>query len=235
MIVMPERSSERRSPDFLRELRLELGLPQPAESWQPMRPLLLRGALIGGAGLLLSLGSIVVIGRIESQQQQQLQTLSPFEQRVQSMEGRLRTAKRKVATIQKDNLKIARQLVAVSVGSPLLAQLSLATPAGVQLENVAVQNDQIKVSGSVGVGGAAGPLERINALVLGLEQFPTSLPNGVKVMKVTREDGEAPSVNFSLNWSLDPSAKLSIQQLQQLGATGLVQRYRLLEQQGVAP
>ena len=232
---MAERSSERRSPDLLKELRLELGLPEPAGSWQPMRPLLLRGALIGGAGLLLSLGSIVVIGRIESQQQQQLQTLSPFEQRVQSMEGRLRTAKRKVATIQKDNLKIARQLVAVSVGSPLLAQLSLATPAGVQLENVAVQNDQIKVSGSVGIGGAAGPLERINALVLGLEQFPISLPNGVNVVKVTREDGEAPSVNFSLDWVLDPSAKLSIQQLQQLGATGLVQRNRFLEQQGVVP
>ena len=232
---MPERFTHQRLPDLLRERRVELGLLEPAGSWQPMRPLLLRGALIGGAGLLLSLGSIVVIGRIESQQQQQLQMLSPFEQRVQSMEGRLRTAKRKVATIRKDNLKIAGQLVAVSAGSPLLAQLSRVTPAGVQLENLAVQNDQIKVSGRVGIGGAAGPLERINALVLGLEQFPTSLPNGVKVMKVTREDGEAPSVNFSLNWSLDPSAKLSIQQLQQLGATGLVQRYRLLEQQGVAP
>ena len=126
-------------------------------------------------------------------------------------------------------------VVAATAGSPLLAQLSRVTPAGVQLVNVAVQNDQIKVSGRLGIGGMAGPLERINALVLGLEQFPVSLPNGVKVMKVTREDGEAPSVNFSLNWSLDPSAKLSIQQLQQLGATGLVQRYRLLEQQGVAP
>ena len=232
---MPERSQRQNLPDLLRERRLELGLPEPAGDWQPMRSLLLRGALIGGAALLASVASIVVMGRIESQQQQQLEMLSPFEQRVQLMEGRLRTAKRKVATIRKDNLKIAGQLVAVSAGSPLLAQLSRVTPAGVQLENVAVQNDQIKVSGRVNIGGAPGPLERINALVLGLEQFPTSLPNGVKVMKVTREDGEAPSVNFSLNWSLDPSAKLSIQQLQQLGATGLVQRYRLLEQQGVVP
>ena len=125
--------------------------------------------------------------------------------------------------------------MAVPASSPLLVQLSRVTPAAVQLEDVSAQNDLIKVSGKVALGGQPGPLERVNALVLGLEQFPTSLPNGVKVMKVTREDGEAPSVNFSLNWSLDPSAKLSIQQLQQLGATGLVQRYRLLEQQGVAP
>jgi len=54
-------------------------------------------------------------------------------------------------------------------------------------------------------------------------------------LKVTRDDGEAPAVRFSLDWSLDPTAKPSLQQLQQLGAVGLVQRYRLLEQQGVAP
>ena len=64
---MPDRSVEQQLPDLLRERRLELGLPEPAGSWQPMRPLLLRGGLIGGAAVLLSLSSIVVIGRIESQ------------------------------------------------------------------------------------------------------------------------------------------------------------------------
>ena len=232
---MPERSTQQRLPDLLRERRVELGLLEPAGSWQPMRPLLLRGTLIGGAGLLLSLGSIVVIGRIESQQQQQLQMLSPFEQRVQSMEGRLRTAKRKVATIRKDNLKIAGQLVAVPASSPLLVQLSRVTPAGVQLEDVSAQNDLIKMSGKVVLGGQPGPLEQVNALQLALERLPISQKNGVKVLKVTRNEGEIPSVRFSLDWSLDATAKPSLQQLQQLGATGLVQRYRLLEQQGVAP
>ena len=232
---MPERSTQQRLPDLLRERRVELGLLEPAGSWQPMRPLLLRGTLIGGAGLLLSLGSIVVIGRIESQQQQQLQMLSPFEQRVQSMEGRLRTAKRKVATIRKDNLKIAGQLVAVPASSPLLVQLSRVTPAGVQLEDVSAQNDLIKMSGEVVLGGQPGPLEQVNALQLALERLPISQKNGVKVLKVTRNEGEMPSVRFSLDWSLDATAKPSLQQLQQLGATGLVQRYRLLEQKGVAP
>ena len=232
---MTERSAQQRLPDLLREPRLELGLPEPAWPWQPMRPLLLRGALIGGAALLVSLGSIILIGRIESQLQQQLQTLSSFEQRVRSAEGRLRTARQRLATLRKDNLKIAQQLVSVPAGSPLLEQLRRVTPAGVQLEDVAVQNDQIKVSGRVGLGGTPGPLERINALALTLERLPISRRNGVKVLKVSRDDSEVPSVRFSLDWSLDPTAKPSIQQLQQLGATGLVQRYRLLEQQGVAP
>jgi len=200
-----------------------------------MRPLLLCGALIGGAALLVSAGSIVVIQQFESQQQQQLQVLAPFEQRVRSAEGRLRSAKKRVAEIRKDNLKIAEQLVAVPSGSPLLEQLSRVTPAGVQLEDVAVPNEKIKVSGLVGSGGTPGPLERVNAFALALERLPISQKNGVKVLKVTRDDSDLPSVRFSLDWSLDPKAKPSIQQLQQLGATGLVQRYRLLEQKGVAP
>ena len=232
---MPDRSVEQQLPDLLRERRLELGLREPARSWQPMRPLLLRGALIGGAALLVSLGSIVVIGQIESQQKQQLQLLSPFEQRVQSAEGRLRTAKQRLATIREDNLQIAEQLVAVPAGSPLLVQLGLVTPVGVQLEDVSAQNDLIKVSGKVGLGGQPGPFERVNALQLALERLPISQTNGVKVLKVTRDDGEAPSVRFSLDWSLDATAKPSLQQLQQLGAVGLAQRYRLLEQQGVTP
>lgn len=232
---MPEWSTQQRLPDLLRERRLELGLPEPDWSWQPMRPLLLRGALIGGVALLVSVGSIVVMGRIESQQQQQLQMLSPFEQRVRSVEGRLRTAKKRAATVRKDNLTIAEQLVAVPAGSPLLEQLSRVTPEGMQLEDVSVQNDQIKVSGKLGFGGTPGPLERINAMALTLQGLPISSPNGVKVLKVTSDDGEVPSVSFSLDWSLDPKVKPSIQRLQQLGAVGLVQRYLLLEQQGVAP
>ena len=231
---MSDRSDQQQLPDLLRERRLELGVPDHASPWQPMRPLLLRGALFGGVALLLSVGSIVVIGRIESDQQQQLQLLSPFEQRVRSAEGRLRTAKKQLVTVRQDNQQITEQLLAVPAGSPLLEQIRRVTRVGIQLEDVSVQNDQIKVSGRVGLGGTPGPLERINALVLALERLPISRPNGVKVLKVNRDDGEETSVRFSLDWSLDPKAQPSIKQLQQLGATGLVQRYRLLEQQGVA-
>ena len=231
---MPDTPNQQQLPDLLRERRLELGLLDRASPWQPMRPLLLRGALIGGVALLLSVGAIVWMGRIESQLQQQLQALLPFEQRVRLVERRLRAAKQRAAAVRQDNLQIAEQLVAVPAGSPLLEQLSRVTPVGVQLQDVVVQNDQIKVSGWVAVGNAPGPLERINAFALALERLPISRRNGVKVQKVSRDDGELPSVNFSLDWSLDSTAKASIQRLQQLGATGLVQRYRLLEQRGFA-
>ena len=67
-----------------------------------------------------------------------------------------------------------------------------------------------------------------------LARLPMSMKDGVKVLKLTRDDGENPVVNFSLDWRLDPEAKPSIDQLEALGADGLAQRYRLLEQQGVS-
>ena len=231
---MPERLDGQGLPDLLRERRSELGLPDDSGPCKPAGPLLLRGSLIAGAALLLSVGSIVVMGGIEMQQQQ-LQTLLPFEQRVRSIEGRLRTAKQRLAKVRQDNLLITEQLVNGQAGSPLLEQLSRVVPAGMQLQDVAVQNDQITISGKVGLGGTPGPLERVNAFALALERLSISRRNGVKVLKLSRDDGETPSVNFSLDWSLDPMARPSVQQLQQLGASGLVKRYRLLEQQGVAP
>ena len=103
---MAERSQQRRLPDLLRERRLERGLPEPAVAWTPMRPLLLRGSLIGGVALLASVGSVVVMQQLENQQQQQLQALAPFEQRVRSAEGRVRSAKQQAASFRKDNQKI---------------------------------------------------------------------------------------------------------------------------------
>ena len=221
-------------PNLLRERRQELGLSAELPPWRSSRFLLLRGSLAGAAGLLIALASLVLLHWTESRQQRQLQALEPVEQQLQALEARLSAGRRRADALRKDNLKIAETLVAVPSGSPLLEQLRRVTPVGVQLEDVSVQGDRIQVSGTVAGGGAPGPLERINALVLNLGSLPISRPGGVDVVKVTRDD-EQPSVSFSLDWALDGQRRPSIQQLQQLGASGLVQRYRLLERQGVAP
>ena len=231
MSAKPEQQS---LPNLLRERRLELGLPAEVPPWRSSRFLLLRGSLIGAGGLLIALVSLVLLHWSESSQLRQLRALEPVEQQLQALEARLSADRRRADSLRKDNLKIAETLVAVPSGSPLLEQLRRVTPVGVRLEDVSVLGDRIQVSGTAVAGGAPGPLERINALVLNLEALPISQPGGVEVVKVTRDD-EQPSVSFSLDWALDAQRRPSIQQLQQLGASGLVQRYRLLERQGVAP
>ncbi|MDB4335993.1 PilN domain-containing protein [Synechococcus sp. AH-603-M21] len=218
--------------DLLRERRIELGLPAQPDPFVPARLLLRRGALLGGAALLISLVLTAVLNW-RGQQQQQLESLAPLEQRLMAAETKLRRLRTNTAAVKKETIRIAQQLVAFPGGSPLLEQLRRVTPVGVQLQELSVGEAQIQLSGRVQIGENPGPLERINAFALSLSQLPMTREQGVKVMKITREDGDDPAVTFSMEWALNPKVRLSLVQLQELGAIGLAERYRLIEQRGV--
>ena len=219
--------------DLLQERRIELGLPAQPAPFVPAILLLRRGALLGGVALLVSLVLTAVLNWRGQQQQQQLEALAPTVQRLTTAEAQLRRLSRKTAAVNKETIKTAQQLVAFPGGSPLLEQLRRVTPVGVQLQELSVGKAQIQLSGRAQIGVSPGPLERINALALSLSQLPITREQGVKVMKITREDGDDPAVTFSVKWALNPKVRLSLIQLQELGAIGLAERYRLLEQQGV--
>ena len=219
--------------DLLRERRIELGLPAQPAPFVPTRLLLRRGALLGGAVLLMGGAITAAVNWRGQQQQQQLEALAPTAQRLASAEAQLRRLSTKTAAVNKDTTRIAQQLVAFPVGSPLLEQLRRVTPVGVQLQELSVGQAQIQLSGKAQIGASPGPLERINAFALSLSQLPITLEKGVKVMKITREDGDDSAVTFSVDWALNPTARLSLIQLQELGAIGLAERYRLIEQRGV--
>ena len=219
--------------DLLRERRIELGLPAQPAPFVPTRLLLRRGALLGGAVLLMSGAITAAVNWRGQQQQQQLKMLAPTAQRLASAEAQLRRLSTKTAAVNKETTRIAQQLVAFPGGSPLLEQLRRVTPVGVQLQELSVGQAQIQLSGKAQIGASPGPLERINAFALSLSQLPITLEQGVKVMRITREDGDDPAVTFSVEWALNPKARLSLLQLQELGAIGLAERYRLIEQRGV--
>jgi type IV pilus assembly protein PilN len=219
--------------DLLQERRIELGLPAQPAPFVPTRLLLRRGVLLGGAVLLMSGAITAALNWRGQQQQQQLEALAPLAQRLTTAETQLRRLRTKTAAVNKETIGTAQQLVAFPGGSPLLEQLRRVTPVGVQLQELSVAEAQIQLSGRVQIGNNPGPLERINALALSLSQLPITREQGVKVMKITREDGDDPAVTFSVKWALNPKVRLSLIQLQELGAIGLAERYRLLEQQGV--
>ena len=219
--------------DLLRERRIELGLPAQPAPFVPARLLLRRGALLGGAALLMSLVLTAVLNWRGQQQQQQLEALAPTAQRLAAAEAQLLRLRMKTAAVNKETIRTAQQLVAFPGGSPLLEQLRRVTPVGVQLQELSVGKAQIQLSGRAQIGVSPGPLERINALALSLSQLPITLEQGVKVMKISREDGDTPAVTFSVEWALNPKVRLSLIQLQELGAIGLAERYRLIEQRGV--
>ena len=219
--------------DLLRERRIELGLPAQSVPFVPARLLLRRGALLGGAALLISLVLTAVLSWRGQQQQQQFESLAPLAQRLTAAEAQMRRLRTKSAAVNKETIRIAQQLVAFPGGSPLLEQLRRVTPVGVQLQELSVGEAQIQLSGRAQIGETPGPLERINAFALSLSQLPITREQGVKVMKITREDGDDPAVTFSVERALNPKVRLSLIQLQELGSIGLAERYRLIEQRGV--
>jgi len=217
--------------DLLRERRLELDLPAQPDPPVSAFLLLRRGALLGGLVLVTVSVATAVLSVRGRQQQQLLQ--APIAQRLTASKAKLQRLKTQASAVDQQTIRIAQQLVAFSGGSPLLEQIRLVTPVGVQLQELSVGGQQIKLMGRVQIGGPPGPLERLNALVLALSQLPITREQGVKVMKITREDGDDSAVTFSLDWALNPTARLSLIQLQDLGASGLAERYRLLEQRGI--
>jgi type IV pilus assembly protein PilN len=166
--------------DLLQERRIELGLPAQPAPFVAARLLLRRGALLGGAVLLMSGAITAALNWRGQQQQQQLEALAPTAQRLITAEAQLRRLSRKTAALNKETIRTAQQLVAFPGGSPLLEQLRRVTPVGVQLQELSVGEAQIQLSGRVQIGETPGPLERINALALSLSQLPITREQGVR-------------------------------------------------------
>nr|MCH9772983.1 pilus assembly protein [Cyanobacteriota bacterium] len=97
--------------DLLRERRIELGLPAQSVPFVPARLLLRRGALLGGAALLISLVLTAVLNWRGQQQQQQLESLAPLAQRLTAAEAQMRRLRTKSAAVNKETIRIAQQLV----------------------------------------------------------------------------------------------------------------------------
>ena len=216
-------------PDFLQQCRLELGLPPEAEVHQPQRRLLLKGALLGFVLLVTPIALMLFFAHQKRRFEAEVLALAPVEARVGNAEARLKTMGTKRAALQQQTQQIATQLVALRSGSALLGQMRQVTPQGVRLLSLAALPSKLVIKGEA---EGADAFERINALALNLEALEEVLLAGTTVLKATlNEDG---LIQFSLEAALDPSAQVSAERLRNLGAEGLVRRYELLRQKGMA-
>ncbi|MGB7563453.1 MAG: PilN domain-containing protein [Prochlorococcaceae cyanobacterium] len=230
--------------DLLRQRRVELGLPeQPAAPTDSSR-LLLMGSLAGAAFVLLSL--LVWLGfrfRLQALETEAA-SLADVPVQLKSLQGEFAASNGRVIKLKAVNKGLADGLVSVRSGSALLRQLSLITPAGVQLTSGDVQGNTLTLKGL-----AADPqaFRRINALQLQLANSPLFDPLSAEVVKVSREPAKSPAqaqpgatpatqVTFELTVEFSPAAQsASLAELQRLGAEGMAQRLRVLRRAEVLP
>ena len=216
-------------PDWLKERRLELGLPAEAEVYGPQLTLLLKGALVG---VVLALSPIALVVVLDAQQRRldaQVLALAPVEARVGNAEARLQIMEKERGALEQQTKRIAAQLVALRSGSALLEQMREVTPQGVRLLSVVALPSKLIIKGEA---EGADALERINALALNLEAQEELLGNGTSILKATANDKGL--IDFSVESAIDPSVRSTPERLRELGSEGLARRYELLREQGIA-
>ena len=218
-------------PDLLRHRRVELGLTAAPPPLRPAWVVLGMGAGIGTVVVLIVLIVYWQLLNRERALQQTVARLTPLEQRLAKARSRLQKATTSAAKLEQDTARITAQLVSLRSGSAFLEQLRRVTPGGVKLQSVAVQPDQLSISGLAEPSSVAGGLEQINAFALNLESLAAIPIDGAAIQKA--ETSNAASTAFSLRVRVDPSVKPTPQQLRDLGAVGLAARFELLKQKGL--
>jgi len=215
-------------PDWLRDYRLELGLPKEPVVHQPLHLLLLRGGLVGLGLISLPLAMLLFLQNRQAQLEVEVLELAPVEARVGDAEARLNTMAQKRAALNQQTNQIASQLVALRAGSALLEQIREVTPQGVRLLSVAALPAKLIIKGEA---EGADALERINALALNLEVQAEFRADGTSIVKALATDTGL--VDFSLESAIDSSVRATPERLRELGSEGLARRYALLRAQGI--
>ena len=215
-------------PDWLRERRLELGMPPDPAVHQPLGQLLLKGAVLGSLLVLTPFALLVVMENQQRSLEAEVLALVPVEARVGNAETRLNSMAQKRSALTAQTKRIAAQLVALRSGSALLEQMRQVTPQGVRLLSVAALPSKLIIKGEAEGSDA---FERINALALNLEAQDELRVDGTSIVKATTNDNGR--VDFSLESVIDSSVRSTAERLRDLGAEGLARRYELLREQGI--
>ena len=215
-------------PDWLRERRLELGMPPDPAVHQPLGQLLLKGAVLGSLLVLMPFALLVVMENQQRRLEAEVLALVPVEARVGNAETRLNSMAQKRSALTAQTKRIAAQLVALRSGSALLEQMRQVTPQGVRLLSVAALPSKLIIKGEAEGSDA---FERINALALNLEAQDELSVDGTSIVKATANDNGR--VDFSVESVIDSSVRSTAERLRDLGAEGLARRYELLREQGI--
>jgi type IV pilus assembly protein PilN len=236
--------------DLLRERRRELGVESMAATLSRRRSLVLRGGLIGLALFGTAVGLFAALLLQRAWTGARLSGLEAVASETQELQTKLAANQQRLARLSATNRTLVTALTSGRSSSALLAELQLLTPQGVQLVALDATG-----KGLVLKGLAIDPyaLIRINALQLQLKDSPLFERDGVELVRVERQAAIAPDtgssgltakrqpslpgpVAFEIGASFaNPSASEQLSMLSRLGSTGMVQRLRLLRQEGLLP
>lgn len=225
--------------DLLRERRQELG-QEPMAALIAERPRLLWEGLLVGAGLVgLVAGTTLMVFLRLQYVQSQMGELDRYEAEATALRSKAAAGRTVLERLNETNRQLAAALTDVRSSSALLADLQLHTPEGVQLTEAMAAGADLKLKG---VARDPMAFARINALQLELQRSLLLRPDGIRIVRVQRQDlvtprqviPQAGPVAFEIKASfapLIPTAQLAA--FRALGAEGMARRLQLLSDEGL--
>jgi type IV pilus assembly protein PilN len=227
--------------DLLEERRSRLGQEEPGAT-NPRRSLvwgaLVASAMVGATGV-----GWAVVASMQRSALTELERLTPVQARYDQMKSQIIIERKKTGELEKQNNKLAKALVAVGSGSALMEELRRRTPRGLQFSEVIQEGNSLRLRGQAKDPGA---FARINALQLQLQRSRLFNANQVSLIQARRDNGKETNppaanasskpVQFELTAAFSQSGiNGDLTNLRDLGATGMAERLRMLQRQGVMP
>ena len=227
--------------DLLKERRGRLGEEEPGAS-NPRRSLV-KGALLASALVGATGAGWAVVASLQRSALTELERLTPVQARYDQLKSQIIIERKKTDELEKQNNKLAKALVAVGSGSALLEELRRRTPRGLQLSEVIQEGNSLRLRGQANDPGA---FARINALQLQLQRSRLFNPDKVSLIQARRDNGKdakppaanasSEPVQFELTAAFSqPGINGDLTNLRDLGTTGMAERQRMLQRQGVMP
>ncbi|TGG94699.1 MAG: hypothetical protein ERJ67_01885 [Aphanocapsa feldmannii 277cV] len=219
--------------DLLRSWRLERGLPQPVPLNRPR--LLRQGTLIAATCVGLVAVPAALLEVDSGQREVRLAQLKTVADRSDILQQQVQQHQQQRDRLDRQSKALASALGSVRSSSALLRELAERTPAGVQLQELAM------MAGSLRLEAQASSFEQADLLQLSLRRSPFLQPGpqGVRLKQVSHGDGgEAGPATVVFTLEADFRPRLSgtaRQQLARLGADGLARRLAQLRRLELLP
>lgn len=194
---------------------------------------------MGGGLVMVVLLACTAVWLVSRWLEQRQTSLAPAVAAYEDAQARIGSANQDLEQLQASNTALAEAIAGVRSGSAVLTEISRVVPQRLQVTKLKVLGGSLELSGTVlqPMG-----LDVVNAFQLRLEESPFFQPDGVTLVKAveTAAAGAAAAsaaptlLNFDLTAAFASTvAKISAQQLLDLGSLGSARRRELLQREGL--
>ena len=216
--------------DLLRRRREELGLQEL--STLPVTQLLVRGSVVGGSLVMLSLLVLLVLFVQWRLMVGERRALTPIAQEYDSVLSRLQGTRTELETTTELNQRMVDAVAGIRSSTALLTELQRLIPNAARYEQISARGNRLELIGEVLEPGA---VEVLNSFQLNLDSSSFFERDGLSLDRADAAEAEdATTLKFQIKGEFASDAvEATRPRLVELEALGLARRVLRMRQEGL--